>query len=332
MTDPGSRSPRPFGGRPREIALAVTAVALALAAVLAGACGTGGAPGPGATSLFGQGTPAPTPAVTVEATGEPSEVPTEEPTAEPTDEPTAEPTAAPTPAVTPSASATATPAGSSGGGLAGACDPDAAAGAGGRLKDLDSYRTRIRFAGLGASTLAGDAGGDVSIEAVAVRKPEPAVRMTISGLGGETASAELTYILVGERAWMEIGGTAIEMPGDAAEGLLDTIDSLSPDTLYGSLGGGWAENLERVGDETKNGVTAVHCRADATTAADLGEALGGAKGATWSMDLWVARDGGYLVGLLQKGATGSGSDKQEYLLQIDVSDVNSPANRVEAPE
>ena len=297
---------------------AILAVAVAL--VLA-ACSSGGSASPGASSFFGQGTPG----ASAEPTAEPEELEaTEEATEEPTVEPTGEVTLPPT--------APPTAAGSGATGVAGACGLDAPGEAGARLKDLDSYRATIRIAGITGISAGSEPMGEVSVDLVAVRVPEPAMKLTISGLGGgETASAELTYIVVGDRAWMEIGGLAVEMPGEAAEGLLGTISSLSPETLYSTSIGDWASGLERVGEESKNGVAAIHCRADLETAAALGQALGGVSTAQWSMDVWVARDGGYLVSAVQKGEIGAGSTTRSYLVQIDVTDVNNPANKIEAP-
>jgi hypothetical protein len=316
-------TPRIRASRASRALQAPAGAVLVLAAVLVlGACGSGGAALPGASGIFGQGTPVPTAEPTPEPTEpEGTEEPTDEPTIEPTGEVTSPPTAPPTAA------------GSAATGVAGACGLDAPGEAGARLKDLDSYRTTIRIAGMTGFSAGTEPESEVSVEMVAVRVPELAMRLTISGLGGgETASAELTYIVIGDRAWMEIGGTAMEMQGDAADGLLDMIDGLSPETLYSTSISDWTGGLERVGEETKNGVTAIHCRASRETAAALGQALGGATTAEWSMDVWVARDGGYLVSAVQKGEIGTGSTTRSYLVQIDVNDVNSPANRVETPD
>ena len=298
-------------------AIFVLAVVLVLAA-----CGSGGSASPGASSLFGQGTPGASAEPTAEATEtEATEEPTEEPTVEPTGEVTPPPTAPPTAA------------GSGTTGVAAACGLEAPGEAGARLKDLESYRTTIRIAGMTGFSAGTQPEDEISLEMVAVRVPELAMKLTISGLGGgETAGAGLTYVVIGDRAWMEIGGTAVEMPGDAAEGLLDTIDSLSPETLYNTSISDWTSGLERVGEETRNGVAAIHCQANRETAAALGQALGGATTAEWSMDVWVARDGGYLVSAVQKGEIGTGSTTRSYLVQIDVNDVNSPANKVETPD
>ncbi len=306
---------------PRALPAAAGAVLVLAAVLVLGACGSGGAALPGASGIFGQGTPAPTAEPTPEPTVEETEEPTEEPTVEPTGEVTPPPTAPPT----------ATGSGTTG--VAGACGLDAPGEAGARLKDLESYRTTIRIAGMTGFSAGTEPESEISVEMVAVRVPEPAMRLTISGLGGgETAGAGLTYIVIGDRAWMEIGGTAMEMEGDSAKGLLDTIDGFSPETLYSTSISDWTGGLERVGEETKNGVAAIHCRANRETAVALGQALGGATTAEWSMDVWVARDGGYLVSAVQKGEIGTGSTTQSYLVQIDVNDVNSPANKVEEPD
>ena len=307
---------------PRTLPLPAGAILVLAVVLVLAACGSGGAASPGASSLFGQGTTAPTAEPTPESTEpEETEEPTEEQPVESTGEVTSPPTAPPTAA------------GSGTTGVSGACELNAPGEAGARLRDLDSYRATIRIAGLTGIPGASELEGEVSVEMVAVRLPEPAMKLTISGVGGgETASAELTYIVVGDRAWMEIGGTAVEMPGDSAQGPLDLIGLISPETLYNTSIGDWTSGLERVGEESKNGVAAIHCRANRETAAAMGQALDGAATAEWSMDVWVARDGAYLVGAVQKGEIGTGSTTRSHLVQIDVTGVNDPANKVETPE
>jgi hypothetical protein len=74
------------------------------------------------------------------------------------------------------------------------------------------------------------------------------------------------------------------------------------------------------GTELKNGINTRHLRIDSTTL--VGAAAGLPAGA--SVDIWVA-DQGYVVAFETTGLSG-GAD-----VSIEITGVNDPANKVEAP-
>ena len=49
---------------------------------------------------------------------------------------------------------------------------------------------------------------------------------------------------------------------------------------------------------------------------------------TWTMDAWIARDGGYLVSSSVSGEAPDG----RFTMSVDISDLDSSDNKVEAPE
>jgi hypothetical protein len=88
--------------------------------------------------------------------------------------------------------------------------------------------------------------------------------------------------------------------------------------------------MKSVGDETKNGMATTHYQADAKTlaAAAAGLAFFGLTNPKWSWDVWVAKDGGYVVSYSMNGTGDAGSS---MTMSLDITDVNSPSNVVATP-
>ena len=89
-------------------------------------------------------------------------------------------------------------------------------------------------------------------------------------------------------------------------------------------GFGSADSMQVVGDETRNGISATHYKGDAP--ASIGSMFGLPDG-TWTMEAWIAKDGGYLV---SSAVTGQATDGK-FTMSVDISDLDSPDNKVEAP-
>ncbi len=173
------------------------------------------------------------------------------------------------------------------------------------LENVDSYK--LSFVVEGAS--------DATVDAVIIRDPEPAWHYT-TVTGGQTAE----IIIIGDQAWLGTGGEFQNVPASTVSGMIQPFDLV---LLMGQMNQpGVAEALQEEGPEEKNGVPTTHYIIDENS-----PGVGAASfppGA--SFDLWIA-DEGYLVALEALG-TGSGVDR----LSINVTDVNSSDNVVEAPE
>ncbi len=200
------------------------------------------------------------------------------------------------------------------------------------LSDLSSYK--IKFAMASKGTASGVAAmGNITMAGIVVAKPEKATDITMSIGGsapGDAASAaagmQMRIVEVKGKSYVDLGGGLTEST-DASQS--SVADSLSPDKLLGSVAP-YLSQMKSVGDEQKNGVSTTHYQADAATLATAAaglEALGLAN-ATWSWDVWVAKEGGYAVSYVMKGA---GSDSSELSIALDVSDVNSASNVVTGP-
>lgn len=223
-------------------------------------------------------------------------------------QPTAETTA------TPALPAEPTPPASTGAG-----DLTAAATA---LENLGSYQFAIGISGdLGVPGMT--PGAIMTMSGTVVLKPDRALQFSISGLTGSTA---ITYIVIGEDAWMDFGaGTYIQVPADQAnaESLFETFQ---PETLLGSTFGSDLGGVLLAGEEEKNGVTALHYRRDANSP---GGAVYGPDGAA---DIWVAKDGGFLVSAVIKGSQLKAGVAVPFDVSMDFSHFDDPANTIEPPQ
>jgi hypothetical protein len=182
-------------------------------------------------------------------------------------------------------------------------DLDAAAQA---LADVDSYRLQVQIEGRGAATVA----------ATVVREPELAQDIEITNSQGTQH-----IILIGDQAWVDATGTGtfLPVPASAVQALTSAFD---PVLLAGGFSQpGVLSGLETVGAEDKNGVPTTHYHLDGSS--PMGQAASIPPDGVF--DVWVAQEG-YLVSL-----TATGVDPNTPRVQMDVTNINDPANVVEAP-
>jgi hypothetical protein len=216
-------------------------------------------------------------------------------------------------AATPGATATEQPAASQPGTASAA--PGASvdvSGSAAALAALSSYKVTMQIAG--SST--------ASVETIVINGATPAKQVT------ETSGSEVIRIIeIGEDVWLDQGtGTFVKnaIPKSSADAMLSAFDlstmlvsmQRQPEIAF----------LQNMGTEQKNGQNAVHLHADQNTPLPAGSSP---IPAGTLFDMWVAADGGYLVALEASGlaATGSTTDS----IQIELTNVNDPALKVEAP-
>lgn len=203
----------------------------------------------------------------------------------------------------------------------GAAGPDIS-GAASALADLDSYHLKITMSMEGVEDSMFSAFGDgLVMEGTVIFEPVRAADITMT-MGPAEQQMTVGYKVIGDKAWVSLGDAWMETPADDAQ---STIDSLAPDKMLGSFSS--VTGLAPVGDETKNGVATTHYSASGE---ELGAAMGTALGladATWTVDFWVAKDGGYAVSYSVKGEGAKGS----FEMTVDVTEIDNPANTVEPP-
>jgi hypothetical protein len=190
---------------------------------------------------------------------------------------------------------------------------------------VDSYRFTMTLAGasysamlamLPTSSAVGNApftmGGTITI------KPQDGADITMVGLH---------IIEIGGHDYMDVGGTgAFDQIAITGTKLAERF---SPATMFStavdpSTVGGY----DLVGTDSKNGVPADHYQASSAALATLG-AISGIAGATWSADVWIARDGGYPVSMAMIAVAADKSIAREVL--FDITNVGDPTNSVKVP-
>jgi len=212
----------------------------------------------------------------------------------------------------PATTAAPVPQGSSAAGIGGAVTA---------LGDLTSYKFAIGMAAEGSasfSLLSG--GGSLTISGTVITKPAVAMDMAMTTTDKAGASTTFAYRVVGDKAYVSMAPD--QWMETSAADAQSTIDSFKPENFMTSFGG--VDNLQAVGDETKNGAATTHYKGQAPTA--MGSLFGLPTG-TWTMEAWVAKDGGYLVSSALTGEATEG----KFTMTMDVTDLNSPSNTVEAP-
>jgi len=188
--------------------------------------------------------------------------------------------------------------------------------------NIDNYKFKMTIqsetiAGSLASLTGGSVDKPVVIEGTVIVKPEAAAAINV----GPVQIVEMD----GQR-WVNPGiGIFVASPIAPGDSM---IDSLTPGTLFGQFLGSVREgDFDIVGTEEKNGVQAVHWKANEATAARIG-AGSGIEGATWTSDAWVATDAGYPVAF---ALIGMKDGEVRYQIVFDLTNVNDPANKVQAP-
>jgi hypothetical protein len=239
------------------------------------------------------------------------------------------PAASSEPGATPAAGATAAPEATSD---AAATEAPASGGAvnlgdaAASLENLDNYSFKIEMAAEGGSKgMMGmvASGGAIVMEGALQLKPVEAADITMT-LGDGSQSTEIGYRIIGDKAYMNLGGDSwMAAPADDAAA---AIDSLKPDKL---LKGYATADMSKVGEEDKNGIPSVHYQ----STADPG--VGGMLGlptATWTIDTWLAKDGGFPVSasIVAEGKNDAG-EAGKFSISVNVTGINDPNLKIEAP-
>ncbi len=157
--------------------------------------------------------------------------------------------------------------------------------------------------------------------------PPPSPSDSAASPDDSAVSTGMRVVEVNGETWVDIGtGTLVKSTDPSSSSM---VDSFAPDKLLGSTSG-YISDMKVVGDEQKNGVATTHYQADQTTlaAASAGLAFFGLTNPQWSWDVWIAKDGGYVVSYALKG-TGDGG--ASMTMSLDITDVNSPSNVIQTP-
>jgi hypothetical protein len=196
-------------------------------------------------------------------------------------------------------------------------------GAGEAFANIDSYRFKMTVLDprmtAGLSAMSGISGDEaVAISGIVIVKPEPAYDIAMPGV---------RIIMVGGTTYMNMGGMGFIATPAGASGV---ADAFIPAAMYDDLvTGGGMDDFAKVGSGEKNGVNADHYQAGSEALAAISMNAPNLEGATWTADVWIATDGGYPVNV-SLVATKDG--KAVWEVVMDVTNVNDPSNKVEAPK
>ncbi len=195
-------------------------------------------------------------------------------------------------------------------------------GAAGALANLSSFKFSMTQAGTDyvnqLADLTGSASalaGSVTFSGTVILKPEKAVDVTTTGLH---------VISVGGFDYMDVGNQGAFVKTTPVT--TSVSDAFVPAQLYTTVR---ASGYSNIGSETKNGVPSDHYQAGASALAEFGS-VSGVKNATWSADIWIAKDGGYPVsiGIIARATDGS----VPYQTSFDLTNINDASNKVTAPD
>lgn len=171
---------------------------------------------------------------------------------------------------------------------------------GGAIPGVDSYRVAFTVDGV------------KQYESVVVTQPKLAKHITTFEDDGDVDDE---FIVIGDQAWTKDDGAWQSMPSQLISAMLFAFDPATMFAAYATTN--WTGAASDRGSEDKNGIPSHHFSIDPTflVGADLP--------AGTTVDLWVA-DAGHLTAL---EVVSNGVIK----LGVEVSNVNDPANVVEAP-
>ncbi len=200
--------------------------------------------------------------------------------------------------------------------------PGATAAPGQTIGDLSGAATALANLSSYKVTMVGSGTGPFNVELIKINGSSPATSFI------ETSGSVVVFrvIEIGTDNWVDQGtGTYAKnlVPNSSLAGMMGAFD---PGTMFSNASKlANFDRLENKGVETKNGVQSIHLHADQNTQLPA-SASPIPAGAT--IDLWVAVDGQFLVGLetVGFGPVSGGVD-----LTIEITNINDSSLTVTAP-
>ena len=245
-----------------------------------------------------------------------------------------------TPAATSGTGATAAPGATDAPGATaapGATDAPAATAAGGEinlggaisaLADLENYAFRMEMKSTGSSEfMLVPKGGSLVMEGAVILKPEDrmAADITMTTTEDGASPAVMAIRLVDGMSYVNLGGD--QWMATPVEDMAKDMASYKPESMLGGFSS--VSGLSAVGDETKNGIATTHYKGEDSSGM---ASMFGLPDGTWVTEVWIAKDGGYVVSQLASVAAKSGADEGSFTMTIDLTRANDPTLTVEKPE
>lgn len=199
------------------------------------------------------------------------------------------------------------------------------------LDALDSYAFRVEINST-STTGTTTTSSRTMMSGVVVNSPAEAsslVQAELDDAGNITSGTEI--VIIGAEAWLR------SLPGDEpwtaipaaqAGAFTQSMAAFRPEQMFSMYFAGIGGNFDVVGTETKNGVETTRYKGDEAIGAMLG-AIAGFQG-SWSSEVWIANDGGFLVRSEASAQAATGADAGSYTIVVDITDPNS-AGPIEPP-
>lgn len=199
------------------------------------------------------------------------------------------------------------------------------------LDALDSYAFLVDITS-SSTTGSTTTTSRTQMSGVVVNSPEKAnslVQADLDEAGNITSGTEI--VIIGDQAWLR------SLPGDEpwtaipaaqADAFIQSMAGFRPEQMFSMYFAGIGGNFAVVGTETKNGVETTRYKGDEAIGAMLG-AIAGFQG-SWSSEVWIASDGGFLVRSEASAQAAAGPDAGGYSIIVDITEPNS-AGPIEPP-
>ena len=168
--------------------------------------------------------------------------------------------------------------------------------------------------------------GKTSITTMAgtvINSPTKSYALDMSG------TTPTSVIMIGSDAWMKVGTGYQQVTAAMAESFIASMSAFRPEKLFALAFGVNGDKFSRVADEDRNGVPSTHYKGDQS----LNSLYSGLFGVTasFSSDVWIARTGGFVVASEIRTTGASATASGSYSSTVNITDVNSGANKVERP-
>jgi hypothetical protein len=196
-------------------------------------------------------------------------------------------------------------------------------GLSGNLATLDSYKFSWSYSTAASGATAADT-GSLTTSGIVINKPTKAYKINNMGI--------VQVIVIGDQGWMSTdNGSTWKVDTTYTSGS-SSLESLLPDSLYGSNFDVNAADFSMAGSDNKNGIDCVHYSGNTSLGA-LGGMAGVMAGAndTFKADLWVSKSGNFPVSGFYGWTVTANGASESWGYQFDVTNVNDSSNKVEAP-
>jgi hypothetical protein len=193
------------------------------------------------------------------------------------------------------------------------------------LDDLDNFAFRMEMKASGASEfMLVPKEGSLVMEGTVILKPTPAADITMTTSDGTASPSAMGIRLVDNMSYVNLGGD--QWMGSPVTDMDSEMSSYKPENLLGGFSS--MSGLSAVGDETKNGIATTHYKGEDTSG--LASTFGLPDG-SWTTDVWIAKDGGYVVSESVLASAKAGAEAGTFTMTIDLTKANDPSLKVEKP-